>query len=71
MSVLIEDLQSAKHIMEMMIKSEVQLAVQMFRDKTGFCPRCININLLAVTYISDKNKQYMVESVNSEIDILN
>jgi hypothetical protein len=60
-----------KKEMELRILHDVALAMKEFREKTGYSPERIDINLIEVTsFLHDTGKkEYIVTDIKSDVEI--
>lgn len=64
-----EELRAARREMEREICNEVSIAVERFRARTGMCPRGINIDLVEVTRMGDRERTFVVNEVRANVEL--
>ena len=63
-----DQLQDRRCKMEAEIKEAVSASMASFREDTGISPHEIRINLSCVTRLDEKNTEYFVLSIESDVD---
>ena len=65
----ITQIRELKYIMENEIRLHCEKHMYEFYTKTGLSPSSINVNLIDVTKLGERNKQYMLGRVNCVLEI--
>lgn len=65
----IEQIRTARRELEDTIRAAAAAAVDEFRGKTGLSPTGIDIRLVEVTKIEDREKRYMVGEVRADVPL--
>lgn len=65
----IDQVRAARREMEAKIQVAVLEAMREFNAKTGMCPQSINVYLVDVTAIGEREKRYTVGDVHADIPL--
>lgn len=65
----IEKIRAARQEMEAEIREAVNLAMSAFHVKTGMCPERIDVSLVDVTRIAERERRYLVGEVRCTIPL--
>lgn len=66
----VKEIQAYKVLMEQKIEKDIECHVQEFYEKTGYTPSSIDVKLINISTISDKNKgRLIIDEVKTEINI--
>lgn len=63
-----DQLQDRRCKMEAEIKDAISTSMKSFREDTGLSPHDIRIHLSCITRLDEKNTEYFVLNVESDID---
>jgi len=66
-SLTVEELQKQRYLLEGQILRDVRIAVDEFRQRTGRCPRAINIDMVSTTAIGDEYSTW--EAIDVVVDV--
>lgn len=65
----IEQIRVAQREMEDSIKSAVLEAMRAFHAKTGMCPQSIDVQLVEVTTMGEREKRFAVGEVRADVPL--
>ncbi len=65
----IEQIRAARREMEDVIQAAVLEAMQAFHAKTGMCPRGIDVPLVNVTTVGEREQRYAVGEVRADVPL--
>lgn len=65
----IEKIRVARSEMEDAIRAAVLEAIHAFHAKTGMCPRSIDVRLVDVTTIGEREKRFVVGEVRADVPL--
>lgn len=65
----IEQIRAARREMEDSIQAAVLEAMMAFHAKTGLCPQSIDVSLVDVTTMGEREKQFAVGGVRADVSL--